>query len=272
MNKTFARPIFLLLGLTVFTVAISTVSAQAETPDTLAEFDSVQTPSFLEEELFKSDDTLTPEPEITEQAEEQLLEPEIVTLEKTETGEPTPGTVATSVDPLFQSPETAPATQTSSETTEPTESNDSSVAQVDFDPGRTTRGGSSYIGVGGNIGFSGDTAVGDGSFAINGKLGLTPTLSVRPAVLIGDDTTFLVPLTYDLNIRQAGPFERAAYSPFLGGGAVFSTDDIGFLLTGGIDIPLSPEFVANAAVNVGFIEDSTDVGLLIGVGYTFQGF
>ncbi|MEH1807132.1 hypothetical protein [Nostoc sp.] len=37
---------------------------------------------------------------------------------------------------------TRPASKTSAE-----------VAQVDVNPGRTTRGGSSYIGVGGNIGF-----------------------------------------------------------------------------------------------------------------------
>jgi hypothetical protein len=42
----------------------------------------------------------------------------------------------------------------------------------------------------------------------------------------------------------------------------------GFLLTGGVDVPLSPQFTATAGVNVGFIDD-TEVGLLLGVGYNF---
>jgi hypothetical protein len=54
--------------------------------------------------------------------------------------------------------------------------------------------------------------------------------------------------------------------------AISTGDDstIGALITGGVDVPLSSQFTATAAVNVGFV-DETEVGLLIGVGYTFSG-
>lgn len=183
--------------------------------------------------------------------------------------EPIPGTVTTSAAqllvepaPTFQ-PEVAPESGTP-------------VAQTEVDPGRTTRGGRSYIGIGGNIGLGGDTALGDGSFVVNGKLGLTRFISFRPAAIIGDDTVFLLPLTYDFTIRTEDPFgEPFPVAPFLGAGVAISTDEddnFGAVITGGIDVPLSSEFVANAAVNVGFLGGTTEAGLLIGVGYTFSGF
>ncbi|MBD1941379.1 hypothetical protein H6F50_03260, partial [Coleofasciculus sp. FACHB-712] len=132
--------------------------------------------------------------------------------------------------------------------------NDSEVAQTDIELGRTTRAGRSYVGVGFNIGFGGDSALGDGSFAVISKIGLTNTLSVRPSVLLGDDTTFLLPVTYDFNIRQSDPFEPVRFAPYVGGGVTISTgddSDIGFLVTGGVDVPLTRQFTANAALNIG---------------------
>ena len=180
---------------------------------------------------------------------------------------PIPGTLETSADYLTAKPEV------SSDNAEP------NVAQVDIDPrriepGRATRGGSSYIGIGGNIGFTGDTGIGSGAFVVNSKIGLTRNVSFRPAVLIGDNTDFLLPITYDFTIESADPFAPVPFAPFVGGGVVFSTDgdsNVGFLLTGGIDVPLSAQFVANASVNVGFLDDA-NVGVLVGVGYTFPGF
>ena len=182
---------------------------------------------------------------------------------------PIPGTVSTSAAPLTLQPNTLPLPEMSSQEV------NTPIAQTDIDPGRTTRGGASYVGIGGNIGLGGDTALGNGSFVINGKIGLTRSLSLRPAAVIGDDTVFLIPLTYDFTIRQTDPFEPVRFAPFVGGGIALSTDEddnIGFLLTGGVDVPLSREFVANGSINVGFIEDTTDVGLILGVGYTFVGF
>lgn len=183
--------------------------------------------------------------------------------------QPIPGTVETSVTALEMQPEASSLPEVSSEEANTT------IAQEDIDPGRATRGGASYIGIGGNIGLGGDTALGGGAFVINGKLGLTRTLSFRPAAIIADDTVFLLPLTYDFVIRREDPFEEVPFAPFLGGGVAFSTDEddnIGFLITGGVDVPISRGFIGNASLSVGFLEDTTDVGLTVGVGYSFVGF
>ncbi|MEH2067528.1 MAG: fasciclin domain-containing protein [Nostoc sp.] len=139
--------------------------------------------------------------------------------------------------------------------------------------GRATRGGRSYIGVGGNIGLTGGDAVGEGNFAVFGKLGLTNYLSVRPSVLFGDDTVFLVPLTLDFTPRAAGSVGQRTFSisPYVGAGVAIEANDdtdIGLLLTGGIDVPLGSRFTFTGGVNAAFL-DETDVGLQLGVGYNF---
>ncbi|NJL80616.1 MAG: hypothetical protein HC836_14490 [Richelia sp. RM2_1_2] len=140
-------------------------------------------------------------------------------------------------------------------------------------PGRRTRGGSSYIGVGGNIGLGGDTTLSEGSFAVNSKIGLTNNFSVRPSALIGDDALFLIPLTLDFpveSVTETG-VQQINVAPYIGAGAAISTGQdstVGFLISGGVDVPLSPEFTANAGVNIGFIDD-TEVGLMLGIGYNF---
>lgn len=141
-------------------------------------------------------------------------------------------------------------------------------------PGRSTRSGPSYIGIGGNLGFGGDTALGDSSFAIISKIGLTSNFSVRPTVLFRDNLTVLVPVTYDFVSRNAvevsDDFVITA-APYAGAGVAFSTGDdshFGFLISGGVDVPLSSNFTATAGLNIGFL-DGAEVGLLLGVGYTF---
>lgn len=140
-------------------------------------------------------------------------------------------------------------------------------------PGRTTRGGSSYIGVGGNIGITGDTRIGEGSFAVISKVGLTNTLSVRPGALVGDGTVFLLPVTLDFPVQrvtETGETQIGA-APYLGAGVAVSTgrdSTVGFLVSGGVDVPIANQLTANAGVNVSFIDD-TDVGILLGVGYNF---
>ncbi|MDZ8085526.1 MAG: fasciclin domain-containing protein [Nostoc sp. DedQUE12b] len=144
----------------------------------------------------------------------------------------------------------------------------------DVTAGRATRGGRSYIGGGGNIGLSGnDTALSDSNFAVISKVGLTNYLSVRPSVIFGDDTIFLVPLTLDFSPRTAGSVgERSfAISPFIGAGVAIEANldtDIGLLLTGGVDLPVGSRFTVTGSVNASFLDD-TDVGLLLGVGYNF---
>ncbi|MBW4648544.1 MAG: hypothetical protein KME06_07565 [Kastovskya adunca ATA6-11-RM4] len=176
--------------------------------------------------------------------------------------------VLTSASPLMPQP-TEDEVQ---ETTLDTDTNPV-VAQVDVTPGRTTRSGPSYIGVAGNIGLGGDTTLSEGAFTVISKIGLTNNLSVRPAALIGDDALFLIPLTVDFPSQgvEEVPFGIA---PYIGGGVAISTgrdNTVGALISGGVDVPISPQLTATAGVNVGFI-DETEVGLLIGIGYTFAGF
>jgi uncharacterized surface protein with fasciclin (FAS1) repeats len=129
-----------------------------------------------------------------------------------------------------------------------------------------------YIGVGGNIGLGGDSAIGEGSFAVYSKVGLTRNLSARPAVAIDDDPTVLLPVTYDFNFRTVDPTEGEPVEPFpVGGGLGIETSDdadVGPLITGGVDVPLSDDVMLTGTANVLFLDD-TDVGLMLGVGYRF---
>ncbi|MEC4887777.1 MAG: hypothetical protein SAL70_41665, partial [Scytonema sp. PMC 1070.18] len=130
-----------------------------------------------------------------------------------------------------------------------------------------------YVGIGGNIGFNGETALGESSFTIYSKIGLSNNFSVRPAVAVSDNAVFLLPVTFDFPVQSTTDFgeEEIRFVPYIGGGAAISTDDdsdIGALVTGGIDVRISPQFTATAGLNVGFLDD-TNVGLLLGIGYNF---
>lgn len=148
------------------------------------------------------------------------------------------------------------------------------LAQTTVSPGRSTQSGSSYVGIGGNIGIgNGDTALGRGSFSVISKIGLTENFSVRPSVLFGDSTTILIPVTYDFRFGD-GPTSNFGFSaaPYLGAGVSVSTgnnSNVGLLLTGGIDVPLSSQFTATAAINAS-VTGNAAVGLLLGVGYNFR--
>jgi hypothetical protein len=142
--------------------------------------------------------------------------------------------------------------------------------QIEIDPGRETRSGSSYIGLGGNIGIDGDTSLGDGAFAVISKIGLTNSISFRPSALVEEDAIFMLPLTVDFFSEEVEVSDTGFnVAPYVGAGLSINTgegDTVGIVATGGLDIPLSSDFTANAAANVKFI-DSTDVGILLGVGY-----
>ncbi|MGI2909325.1 S-layer homology domain-containing protein [Tolypothrix sp. VBCCA 56010] len=151
---------------------------------------------------------------------------------------------------------------------------DVNISQLnnEVSPGRATRGGSSYVGVAGNIGLGGDSALSEPNFAVISKLGLTRNFSVRPSAVFGDDTTILVPITLDLTRRTADAAGQTfGISPYVGAGVAIEASgdaDLGLLLTGGIDVPLGSRFTATGAVNAAFL-DQTDVGLLFGVGFNF---
>ena len=176
--------------------------------------------------------------------------------------------VSTSASALTNKPKVA---QKPAIVSEPTEK----VAQgSEIRPGRATRSGPSYIGIGGNVGFGGDSALGDGSFAIISKIGLTNNLSVRPTVLFRDNLTLVVPVTFDFvsqeTVEVTEDFVISA-APYAGAGVIVTTGDdgnFGFLISGGVDVPLTTNLTATAGLNIGFV-DGADVGLLVGVGYTF---
>ncbi|QKD84361.1 hypothetical protein HPC62_21215 [Thermoleptolyngbya sichuanensis A183] len=127
----------------------------------------------------------------------------------------------------------------------------------------------SYIGVGVNLGIAGDAAIGDTSFAVLSKIALNPYLSLRPSLLIEDDVSILVPVTYDFGI--AGP--GTGIAPFAGLGLTFSTgndNNVDFLLTGGLDFPINSSLVATASANLAPFGREVDFGILLGLGYTFS--
>ena len=227
MDTIFCKHISLMMGLAVFTVCGSGLSAQAETmPQQLDQTTPIQ--------------------------------------EAATTSVPVPGTTVTLANPLNPPPHTPPLA--------PTQTDTSSVAQIDINPGIPTVGGSSYIGIAANIGLDGETALGDGSFVVISKIGLVNNISVRPSAVLGNNTVFLVPVTFDLSILPLDVFSEALpIAPYLGGGVIIATGDDGDvapMATAGVDLRLTTQFTATAAVNVGFLDD-TDIGLLIGVGYNF---
>jgi hypothetical protein len=142
----------------------------------------------------------------------------------------------------------------------------------------------SYIGAGVNFGLDGDTALGssDNSFGIISKIALNANLSLRPGVRFSERSAFMIPITYDIPLAGADPFEPATFHPFVGGGVMFTVDDdetnnndsdnnIGPMLTGGVDVRLDDMWVINSTLNVGFMSDDTEIGILFGVGYIFSG-
>lgn len=181
---------------------------------------------------------------------------------------PVPGTVATSVEALdseAMSPTTAELQALAQP--EPT-----AIAQIPpIEPGRATRSGSSYVGLGINVGAIGRTPLGDTSAAILSKIGLTRNISVRPTILINGDATLLLPITLDFPFERAG---RVSFAPYVGVGASFSTGDrknADLIVSGGVDIPLSSQFTLTAGANAGLI-NGVELGVLVGIGYNFSGF
>ncbi len=148
------------------------------------------------------------------------------------------------------------------------------LAQSPISLGRATVSGSSYIGVGGNLGITGGSGLSDTNFAVISKIGLTRNISVRPGAIIGDNPVILLPVTVDFPARSVPGARQVSYAPYVGGGVAITTgdsSDVGGLITAGVDVPLTPRFTANASANLAFLNE-TDFGLVLGVGYNFNGF
>jgi hypothetical protein len=140
------------------------------------------------------------------------------------------------------------------------------IAQTSDDPFgfRNTRGGPSYLGIGGNFGSRSD-------FAVISKIGLNNSFSLRPSVLLLNNfVTVLVPFTYDFAPQ---PFLNPdlILAPYLGGGLAFKTSSdstIGGLITAGVDLPISQTFTVNIATNLTFL-NQTELGIILGIAYNF---
>ena len=142
----------------------------------------------------------------------------------------------------------------------------------DIQLGRTSRGVGNYIGAAINIGLNdGGSPLGRGSFALTSKIGLAEQVSVRPSLLFGEHLMVLVPVTIDFPFADTEDTLQVDLAPYIGSGIALSTDGdnfIGFFGTVGIDRVLFNRFVANAALNVGYVEE-IEVGIFVGGGYRF---
>ena len=131
---------------------------------------------------------------------------------------------------------------------------------------RNTVSGSDFIGIGADFGYADDL-----SFAVISKLSFSEQVAIRPSVLLGDDFSILVPVTYEFNqfTTDTGGFR---VRPYVGAGASYSDsdddEDFNLLLAAGADVPLSQRFTLNAQANWGVLNDS-QFGATVGVGYNF---
>ncbi|MEH1852665.1 MAG: hypothetical protein V7L11_13620 [Nostoc sp.] len=284
MSTIFLRKgVFWLPSVAALTFLSSGLSASAQTVDKLGSQPltepsaTVASPNEFSPELDTESQNLSTETTATftatNLAKAKQLPNTAMEQNTSTTATPVPGTVSTSSATLT-SEVVQPTSQSVSQTT--AQPSATKVAQSDIDLGRTTRGGSSYLGIAGNVGLNGagDASLGDGNFAVISKIGLTNSISVRPSAVFGDNTTILLPVTYDFTFKSADAFsEPLAIAPYIGVGAAYKTGDnskFAFLASAGIDVPLTPQFTATVAINAGFF-DTTDVGLLLGVGYNFNG-
>ncbi len=132
-----------------------------------------------------------------------------------------------------------------------------------------------FVGVGGNIGVSGnETGLSAGAAALITKRDLNDWLSIRGVTTLfsGERNDRTIALTVNFPIQSKS--KKILLVPYVGGGALISSrnflDDliVRGLVTGGIDLPISRRFTATTSVNVGFA-DQPQVGLQIGVGFNF---
>lgn len=148
-------------------------------------------------------------------------------------------------------------------------------------PGETADGGRNsanfnYIGLGGVIGLGGDVSgIGEGGFGTHGKTSFTENFALHTSgIIIGGNASVLT-LTGNFPIHENGdPSARIVAIPFVGGGIsikdLFDDDmEVAPALTVGVDVPLSYRWTVTGRFVSGFYEDETDLGIGLGVGYSF---
>ncbi|MEL7074979.1 MAG: hypothetical protein AAGK10_14580 [Cyanobacteria bacterium J06555_3] len=133
----------------------------------------------------------------------------------------------------------------------------------------------SYTGLGGNIGLGGDsTALGEGGFSLVGRTAIVRNISLHTSTVFTGDSVGTFALTFGVPIFASAGDRLELLYPFVGGGIAvedfFGDFDTDGLVTAGVDVPILERVTATARINLGFAEDDTDVGLLLGVGYNFS--
>ncbi|MEH1778417.1 MAG: iron uptake porin [Nostoc sp.] len=182
---------------------------------------------------------------------------------KTETvAVPVPGTVEMSADKLQPSSPTSDS---------PVSQAPAIVPPATPTPAKKQKYKFSYLGIGVNFGSGGQTsALGATSFAAFSKFALSPSFSIRPALLVNQNQTVLLPITYNFPISGPGHIDpyiglgMQSSSPF---SSAFTKSDL--LLTGGIDYPINSHLALTAGVNLGTF-NSSGVGGLLGLAYIFN--
>lgn len=151
------------------------------------------------------------------------------------------------------------------------------------DLGQATSGGRNYVGLAGAIGLhTNDSEFGSAQLALYSKIGLADVISVRPAFIMGSSGGILIPVTYDYVYRDSKEGDLiVGMSPYLGAGATFrryedgwkTNDDwrVAFSINGGIDLILSPQFVATASANLALFANP-DIDFMLGLAYNFSNF
>jgi len=140
--------------------------------------------------------------------------------------------------------------------------------------GRRLSNNYNYVGLGGNIGITGDgSGLGGGGLMSLSKTGFSENFSLHSGgIIIGSDSASLVHLTADFPVRSETNAVR--FSPFVGAGIIykdiFNNDfSVGPSAVAGIDIPISYSFLITGRASVGYIRDETDFGIQLGFTYIY---
>lgn len=140
--------------------------------------------------------------------------------------------------------------------------------------GRRLSNNYNYVGLGGNVGITGDgSGLGGSALMTLSKTGFSENFSLHSSgVVIGSDSASLVHLTADFPVRSETNAVR--FSPFVGAGIIykdiFNNDfSVGPSAVAGIDIPISYSFLITGRASVGYIREETDFGIQVGFSYIY---
>ncbi|VXD15698.1 conserved exported hypothetical protein [Planktothrix serta PCC 8927] len=173
---------------------------------------------------------------------------------------------------IAQNPDQSfPATEQQSQATEAKPEDPRKAADAN---GRRLSNNYNYVGLGGNIGITGDgSGLGGGGLMSLSKTGFSENVSLHSGgIIVGSDSASLVHLTADFPVRSETNAVR--FSPFVGAGIIykdiFNNDfSVGPSAVAGIDIPVSYSFLITGRASVGYIRDETDFGIQLGFTYIY---